>query len=642
MYHLDNTSGVPEMPQPNEPFSVSPRWFGESQVQGGISWPGADWFNIIQAELLNLLFRAGIQPDKNDFEQLYKAVTTIGDNGLRKDLLSEDDLKGSSLVTYGPVSVMSALSNLFVSAGGVLARPSYQPVQGKNAVLFSEGVYSRDGLPFQVPGQEVTINESTKCIVLNQQLEARESYPTGGEIVVAHCRKGSLIEVVGNLSTSSFGRRMGYGNPTFIPRLPAELQRIEESIPIYAVMNINGEISYKTDYDVSVKKATSGITYYVDCINGSDSTGDGSQEKPFQRIKFAIEKSPAARTIMIRGGREYTRDFTWNVSVVDRDLDFIGYDGTPVLSTVYPNPLWAAEPGYPGVYFFSAGLVLTVADYKKLDSYGHPQVLTQVNSLAECAAQPGTRYTTSGTTHIHLFDSRIPDSEARLILQMTNGRIQDSCKVYMENIEFGDSFRGFQAEIRDASKSGYLYAKNCIFGLTATANSYNILGVNSILQGCRGRFGMQDIANYHSDTLGLGKKPWFVEIECNFGYGGFDGLPNNNASTAHDGAVGVRIGGEYYGTFGRVVHDVHEGTVSANFGSYAHNSSRDDFIGGACFTAGQGSDATGRAKMYLYGCRHSGPNASITSDGLSEVWLFDTPIGKNAQFTKNNPYHFIY
>ncbi|HBS4034324.1 TPA: hypothetical protein MAG72_005511, partial [Klebsiella pneumoniae] len=46
MYHLDNVSGVPEMPEPKDTQSISPRWFGESQEQGGISWPGADWFNI--------------------------------------------------------------------------------------------------------------------------------------------------------------------------------------------------------------------------------------------------------------------------------------------------------------------------------------------------------------------------------------------------------------------------------------------------------------------------------------------------------------------------------------------------------------------------------------------------------------------
>lgn len=70
MYHLDNTSGVPEMPAPKETQSISPRWFGESQEQGGISWPGADWFNIIQAELLAVLELLEEEPDKTNNNQI--------------------------------------------------------------------------------------------------------------------------------------------------------------------------------------------------------------------------------------------------------------------------------------------------------------------------------------------------------------------------------------------------------------------------------------------------------------------------------------------------------------------------------------------------------------------------------------------
>lgn len=31
MYHLDNTSGVPEMPEPKEQQSITPRWFGKAR-----------------------------------------------------------------------------------------------------------------------------------------------------------------------------------------------------------------------------------------------------------------------------------------------------------------------------------------------------------------------------------------------------------------------------------------------------------------------------------------------------------------------------------------------------------------------------------------------------------------------------------
>lgn len=98
MYHLDNTSGVPEMPEPKETQTISTRWFGESQEQGGISWPGADWFNIMQAEMLNLLAAAGLQPEKHVFDQLSIAIPVLGDAKLRADLLLSGDTPGAAQV----------------------------------------------------------------------------------------------------------------------------------------------------------------------------------------------------------------------------------------------------------------------------------------------------------------------------------------------------------------------------------------------------------------------------------------------------------------------------------------------------------------------------------------------------------------
>ncbi len=92
MYHLDNTSGVPEMPEPKDTQSISPRWFGESQEQGGISWPGADWFNIIQAELLAILELAGTQPDKTRYDQIAQSIRDLSDS-LRKDISKDDGLR---------------------------------------------------------------------------------------------------------------------------------------------------------------------------------------------------------------------------------------------------------------------------------------------------------------------------------------------------------------------------------------------------------------------------------------------------------------------------------------------------------------------------------------------------------------------
>lgn len=92
MYHLDNTSGVPEMPEPKDTQTISTRWFGESQEQGGISWPGADWFNIVQAELLAILELAGVNPNKNEYNQIALAINDLS-NALKNNLIKPDGLK---------------------------------------------------------------------------------------------------------------------------------------------------------------------------------------------------------------------------------------------------------------------------------------------------------------------------------------------------------------------------------------------------------------------------------------------------------------------------------------------------------------------------------------------------------------------
>ncbi|APB46410.1 hypothetical protein AGF18_21665 [Klebsiella oxytoca] len=97
MYHLDNTSGVPEMPEPKDTQTISPRWFGESEEQGGISWPGADWFNIVQAELLAILYKAGLSPDKSKYDQLAHAIQSFAD-GSSDELLTLLGQKGDALL----------------------------------------------------------------------------------------------------------------------------------------------------------------------------------------------------------------------------------------------------------------------------------------------------------------------------------------------------------------------------------------------------------------------------------------------------------------------------------------------------------------------------------------------------------------
>ncbi|MFC0911940.1 hypothetical protein ACFGYH_02570 [Pasteurella multocida] len=79
MYALDNDSGVQTMPEVKaKKFNhTEPRWFTEGGNGVAPSYPGADWFNIVQAELLNILIEANITPDKSQLNQITLAIKEV-------------------------------------------------------------------------------------------------------------------------------------------------------------------------------------------------------------------------------------------------------------------------------------------------------------------------------------------------------------------------------------------------------------------------------------------------------------------------------------------------------------------------------------------------------------------------------------
>ncbi|WP_139122643.1 hypothetical protein [Shewanella xiamenensis] len=52
-------------------------WFTKGGQGQAATYPGADWFNMIQAEALNLLYAAGVLPDKKKVNQWAEAVAII-------------------------------------------------------------------------------------------------------------------------------------------------------------------------------------------------------------------------------------------------------------------------------------------------------------------------------------------------------------------------------------------------------------------------------------------------------------------------------------------------------------------------------------------------------------------------------------
>lgn len=120
MYALDNSSGVTTMPVvKNQQFQPNaPRWFTEGGNGVAPSYPGADWFNIVQAELLGVLTEAHITAEKSNLNQLAKAIKEIIANNAptKKHIHQITEVSGlqDALNKKADASAFTALHDLFI------------------------------------------------------------------------------------------------------------------------------------------------------------------------------------------------------------------------------------------------------------------------------------------------------------------------------------------------------------------------------------------------------------------------------------------------------------------------------------------------------------------------------------------------
>ncbi|OSP50006.1 hypothetical protein B7G55_19570 [Aeromonas hydrophila] len=99
MYWPDRGSGVTDEPARRPVASVIRQYFTEGGIGVPPTVPGADWFNQITNELLNVLEAAGIEPSKTNDDQLLQAITQIAASSalsnIKIKLLSSLDAKTS-------------------------------------------------------------------------------------------------------------------------------------------------------------------------------------------------------------------------------------------------------------------------------------------------------------------------------------------------------------------------------------------------------------------------------------------------------------------------------------------------------------------------------------------------------------------
>ena len=127
MYALDNNSGVKTMPEiKSKKFEpTDTHWFTEGGNGVAPSYPGADWFNIVQAELLNILKEANIAPDKNKLNQITEAIRGVVDAKVATELEGKANKTHGHVVSdiQGLDDALDSVSKKGLPVGAIVAFP---------------------------------------------------------------------------------------------------------------------------------------------------------------------------------------------------------------------------------------------------------------------------------------------------------------------------------------------------------------------------------------------------------------------------------------------------------------------------------------------------------------------------------------
>lgn len=116
MFYVDNPTGVPVMPEPSPVSSLTDLFFTEGGNGVPPTYPGPDWFNIVQSELLNIVRASGLDPDKMTQTQILDA--------LKKLFLQRQNPFGD-IKADGAAAVATALANLGLVGGNFASGQGY-------------------------------------------------------------------------------------------------------------------------------------------------------------------------------------------------------------------------------------------------------------------------------------------------------------------------------------------------------------------------------------------------------------------------------------------------------------------------------------------------------------------------------------
>lgn len=286
---------------------------------------------------------------------------------------------------------------------------------------------------------------------------------------------------------------------------------------------------------------------------GNDTTGNGTSVNPYRTITKAISVMNQATTVYVAVGTyDHNRHFQGATTpIVNYDCEFIATGGRVVCTTSQQNLVWTPNGTYPNVYQATRSAVYEVIDEdaSEVNADGLGEHLTVQASVADVDANPGSWYASGGVVYVRTGDSRAPDANLHVTLNVNMVAINGASRiVYIENFDF----KGGAVGCVKTTACSRLVLNGCTLryaqtnGLDADATTdvycFNTTADENELDGF----------NYTTVTRAF-------EYGCTARGNGHDGGNINNGSSMHSGGTIVRINGTYSRNSGINVADVGDG-----------------------------------------------------------------------------------
>lgn len=380
---------------------------------------------------------------------------------------------------------------------------------------------------------------------------------------------------------------------------------------------------YTTDFDVSKYQVT-GKTYYV-APNGNDANDGLSASKPLKSVRTALYK-PDVDVILLADGVYSRKYVASSLKGYTRSVSIKAINSGKATMSAHEDVKQLRWSKNGDVYSANISTVRNAYDAKYVDKDGDYAELKAVNSTVEVNNTPGSFFYDGTSIHVRLSDSRAPDKDLRLYINIALFRIDytQNATVYIEGVNFegGRTFELRNTPGGSGSPSLYMkdvkikYGRNIDGGLALKGAK------EAFLQNVESAQNEDDGFNYHKYNDVISN---VIELNC---IGRDNGLESetDNGSSMHDGGSIIRINGEYYRNKGPNIADVGADTRSWNVGVKAYESKATVQRQSTDFFIEQSEKVEKSAIMWLEGCESYGSTTGLGVYGLGEAHIKNSKI----------------